>query len=74
MQALPENHDDWTQVPVRMPWIDPFTVGSSTKWQWCDRNCKDKFDALFEQVDGKTVWIFKSPEDATMFKLVWSHR
>jgi hypothetical protein len=73
MQALPEEFKDWTQVPIFMPNVTHFSWALNKVWHWCESNCEDRFDALFENHGGYKIWIFKSPEDATVFKLVWSH-
>jgi hypothetical protein len=71
MQVLPSNFDDYFQVPVYMPGADHFSPIMNEIWSWCDKNCEDQFDALFEHFDGNRIWIFESSEDALAFKLVW---
>jgi hypothetical protein len=55
------------EVPHSGGWI----WGKDQRFEWCERHCQDNYRGAMFRRD-RTVWHFKSQQDALLFALKWS--
>ncbi len=56
--------ENWTKV-ILVQETPLFVVN----WDWCNANCRGRFDANNGILRGSQMWIFEDTEDALMFKM-----
>lgn len=74
LPELPKEIRHYTPVDVYMPetLYDHWSWSMTNIWDWCDKNCKGKFDSRVQTSHtGHKTWLFELPEDASFFSLKW---
>jgi len=56
---------------VEVPHSGSWVWGKDQRFEWCEQNCQDDYRGGMFSRD-RTVWHFRSEQDAVLFALRWS--